>query len=775
MTEDERSATPTRSITPASGSDDSDSGKKKHKAPKPRRKVIYKLAMGEKGWIKPNFTKFVLKIGRRGAKGDTARAYCTNNITPRFMVEFYKQADLDDEETKKTQYEADYAIYVYLSNLWKKERKRIRKLDGPDDGSAPGPTKFHPQYYWADAHGEEIAAELEKKIGDQPSLAGDVGLWRHTVSELFKAKSPEEQSKWKNQAEREKAKHKVVAKAKEPLSDKEKMLFIKDWCGQMESLVKLGESRGGIQTLIHFGTPDVKEVNGEEKKIMKFTSYTSKQSSSYTRTKDFNDGEEKFGHYVAENMGAWAERCIPIAITPADDGAPVIPELPENPVLSLLRALVRSGMKAHWLYAAGQGKVPWTEISQAIAEGKYDWITKDRLPTEKLPSGKRVRFVDPGDMTIDECLIWLRHLKRRQLAGSDTSMNFQFQQVYATRTHVFPEWTKSHHKQPTRRAQVDVYVVQYKGYLDRPETYDPIPYDDNSWDYFYRDTGKAGLIHWVGLPSRPKAPVPPVVSSSEVEAYQNWFDAIKETQEGCYKQIFSSLDLVNRLDRGISLIAQDELWRLANQKPREVPLAIPQNPPPPSMLQQWLASPWVVSYLLAPHEMERTGSPTFFEDWQHRMRSGPLYHPLSKTYRGGRLGLVWVIRGILKHLATVGAAAGVLKLPKEAPTGSDFSQLTLTDWDRAVKWLAAWHSLLEEACQSLELTVRERQKPAIAPSSENDSQPSIGDGGVSDTNVDHTMEPVDEQDTFLPPRAFIPRKAKVSASYLDPYIELDKD
>ena len=43
------------SVTPTLGSN-SKSRKKKIKGSKPRQKVVYKLAVGEKGWIKPNFT-----------------------------------------------------------------------------------------------------------------------------------------------------------------------------------------------------------------------------------------------------------------------------------------------------------------------------------------------------------------------------------------------------------------------------------------------------------------------------------------------------------------------------------------------------------------------------------------------------------------------------------------------------------------------------------------------------------------------------------------------
>ncbi|EUC55735.1 hypothetical protein RSOL_129340, partial [Rhizoctonia solani AG-3 Rhs1AP] len=283
-------------------------------------------------------------------------------------------------------------------------------------------------------------------------------------------------------------------------------------------------------------------------------------------------------------------------------------------------------------------------------------------------------------------------------------------------------------------------------------------------------------MHWLGLPSRPKAPIPPQISNTEVETYQAWFDSIKETQETVYGQIFSILKLVNRLDRGVPIIAQEELWRLANEKLRKIPMSIPQSTPSTSALQQWLASPWVASYLLAPHESGKTGSPTFFEDWQHRSRTGPLYHPLSKTFRGGRLGVAWLIRGLLKHLATVGAAAGVLKLPKDTPPGSDFTRLTLSDWDRGTTWLAAWHSLLEEACHSLESTVRERQKPAVTSSSEVDDRTSVEDGAPFDPKLDHIMGPTEDIDTYSSkPRASIPRKAKASPSYVDPYAELDEE
>lgn len=163
------------------------------------------------------------------------------------------------------------------------------------------------------------------------------------------------------------------------------------------------------------------------------------------------------------------DKAPPAAVTPSKDGFPDIPANYGEQSLRDNRAMVRTAIRAHWRkfsfihrctvpnwmteIAGGQGAVPWKEISDSIDVGEGVWVEGNRLP-------KGGRFVDPCELSLEECRSWLEHLSLHQSDSSEEDRHFQFRQVYACAKHEFPEYSEIVSMQKVRRANNEVNLVR---------------------------------------------------------------------------------------------------------------------------------------------------------------------------------------------------------------------------------------------------------------------------------------------------------------------------
>jgi hypothetical protein len=153
-------------------------------------------------------------------------------------------------------------------------------------------------------------------------------------------------------------------------------------------------------------------------------------------------------------------------------------------------------------------------------------------------------------------------------------------------------------------------------------------------------------------------------------------------------------------------------------------------------------------YTLNPRKTADRNSLVFLEEWQERtLTGGPGYHEPSKTFVGGKNGVVWVVRALLKCLANIGAV-----VPETNVTGPvtrsphfDVTRLALNDWTRCILWLQTWLSALTQSNIILAATSGERQQPSDCIDSVEEAEEAEAEEDMDETGAKKVPTSIDSE------------------------------
>ncbi|EUC58246.1 hypothetical protein RSOL_241260, partial [Rhizoctonia solani AG-3 Rhs1AP] len=680
----------------------------------------YKLSDEHKEWLGDYYPSFKSHIAPRGTtRRPNAKAWVVGTLAPVFITEFHPSlagAERDEKMIKV----AD-SIYVYYSNQWKLDPSR-------DRGDGEEQIRISAENLWAKANPNIVNEALVEHAKEHPDLAGLVGTHRSVVCQFFKALPADEQAQWQTQAQTEREMQALAAK--EELTGDAKKLFSDRFLVRVFKLLKEGEVKAGIHSYAHIATEKEKiiELEGDQADgvTLLINSVLSPGMTGFKDTTEYRDAANQFGEYIRENLNKpVVDQAPPVAVVPSKDGFPEVPTNYSEQSLRDVRAMVRTSIGANWQIAGGNGAVAWTEIAKSIEEGLDDWVEVDRMP-------KDARFIDPGDMTIDECRSWLSHLSLRQTEGSDESTHFQFRQVYTCARHEFPEYTEVIGREKARRSNSDVHLVRLRGYYRKPNTFGAIKYPESTWRY----------VRYLRSLTR-LAPTP-VIDKQETSIYLNWFRGLETDDAEVFNLIRAIITSVNKLERYAPLNAETELWTDPDGKSLKVPLAIPQSPPIEKDIEVFTQRFWAHRSLFGLLEGFEEGEFGFFCRWQELQRTGTLYDPVTKTFRGGKLGIAWPMRGLLKVTANIGATLGKIEPPKEAPADYNLGGPRQEDWKTCVKMLGEWRELLDKAVSNLSVILPDKSRlsalvtlpKAEAPKPRKRKAKNVKHGGVKDSDIE---------------------------------------
>ncbi|CAE6430765.1 unnamed protein product [Rhizoctonia solani] len=203
----------------------------------------------------------------------------------------------------------------------------------------------------------------------------------------------------------------------------------------------------------------------------------------------------------------------------------------------------------------------------------------------------------------------------------------------------------------------------------------------------------------------------PVIDKNETSVYLGWFRGLETDDAEVFNLVRAVITVTNKLERYAPINAENELWFDPDGEPLSVPLVIPQSPPVDNDVEVFTRRFWAHRTLFGRVDgSEEEGSFSFFGKWHESQSEGPLYDHVTKTYRGGKLGIAWNTRGLLKVTANIGAALGKIEPPKEAPADYNLGGPRIEDWNKCVHWLREWREHVDKAVANLSLIIPDRTR-----------------------------------------------------------------
>lgn len=118
----------------------------------------------------------------------------------------------------------------------------------------------------------------------------------------------------------------------------------------------------------------------------------------------------------------------------------------------------------------------------------------------------------------------------------------------------------------------------------------------------------------------------------------------------------------------------------------------------------------------------------YLEEWiEKTLSGGPIWHTTSGTFLGGQRGIVWVVLGLVKVLANVGASIGRFDKLVEPPANYELDRMTERHWNRIVFWLGKLKEALAASRSILAKTASQRLRPAESSDAEDLEEAEGGD------------------------------------------------
>ncbi|KAG8755119.1 hypothetical protein FRC12_010991 [Ceratobasidium sp. 428] len=473
-------------------------------------------------WVDEYQNAYNLRLGNKGDPNG-AFAWVRSHITSKFLDEWFPELDQDDREEFRPY--VDATINQRLNNRSNCTNVADPTVEwDPNSDSMPGAAL----YIWHHENPGVFDDVWLPMCREDPSLIKNPGARRSLVTEMWK-KLPEAeklpyQTRW--QEMKRVADNRVV-------EGEEKIPFLNDVTRKVSSMARRAEQRGKVFMEARIAI----EVNG----ILHIRQVGSRLGEKYLAS----DGGatalstlEEWLKAQIESMSAKPQPDVAISPNREEHMRPSFPDLEEHqPLLQLLRSMVRTAISAIWQLHGGTGHVPYKDISEAIAKGDYSWIPKESLR-------KGAPWKESGYLTKDECQVWLKHLANWDFGSSATE--FRFAKVYVDSGNPKPAHPEAASIRESTRSGQSAWIAVYEKPIAHPQNVHPIYYPRASWEYLYFLLDQPpGLSHWRGLPSRSESEAFKPISDEEYETLLLLFDGA----DGEFRDLVADILLsVNKME-----------------------------------------------------------------------------------------------------------------------------------------------------------------------------------------------------------------------------------
>ncbi|KAF8593496.1 hypothetical protein BDV93DRAFT_566489 [Ceratobasidium sp. AG-I] len=662
-------------------------------------------------WLEQYKVVYRSNVTTKGTRTRPATEWVKNNILQPFIDEFFSNLT----EDQKTRYKVLVwrSLYNWLNNSTSSSDK-VAKMNPPT-------FRICKQWVWSADHRDFVDQEWRKKCGGDNSLLNNIGARRSFTLKLFQSQSAEVQRTYVEKCADMKAKAKMRGEL-DANSTKEVM---KDALRKITALGRELETKAGLYL--------VANVAGRVGNMMQVKQAGSPLGIAYLDGPAGRKSGALLGDWLLEQEDQGGDGGDPSpAVCPLsfENKHPVIPDIDSDEMLlPLCRSFVRTYWSAIWQRQGGGGKVPYSEIEKAPEQ----WVDPARCPPG-------VVFQDPAQLLISPALDWITHLRGWQTTGFPEEKLFCFKRVYTPGIKDFPSCPEASERVESERSGKPVWLVTYSTYPKSAQNSRPIHYPPPSWSYFYflqsgqgPSDAKAGPDHWNGLPSRLEdepSNQNAVFSSEEIELVRSWFkdcdDDVKALVEALMKAVADMEDKVPVwTDLGI--------WEKAGDDVHTLPWLFPYLAPGDRSRAgfDYLNEFWMPQeYSLPFFKTDDRNTLAYLENWfDLALTSAPSCHLRSKTLVGGKNGVIWIARALLRCLGTIGAVIPDAKVsaPTPVPTLFNVKRISVNDWEHAQQWCTMLLSSITDSNILLAWSCDERRQPAEEHSApENIDDPALG-------------------------------------------------
>ncbi|KAG9073908.1 hypothetical protein FRC06_011078, partial [Ceratobasidium sp. 370] len=372
-------------------------------------------------------------------------------------------------------------------------------------------------------------------IKEKPELRGNVSEFRTVVCNLFKALPAEVKESYSQKFQDRKRDIQAGV-----VTDEKKAQYVAHMMKKIDAILREAERQAGVFFEGNLGIV----TNG----LLDIHRISTPLGKSFLTSEPGISSHALVQGWLVANLGKFDARPIPArAVIPVRQEymRPQIPDMTEHrPTLQLTRSWVRTLFSVIYQLCGGAGGVPYKEIEDAIANNDYSWIPKDCIP-EGVP------FKEPGYMTLDQTLAWLKRFEDWRIGSSSVF----FTKVYTADCETKPSVDQASSREVVTRNGVPVWLVQYTGPVTVPQNVKAVYYPSRSWDYFYflqegrngSSDPTLGRDHWNGLPSRTESdqPLQGQIGAEEREVIDKIFAGCNDEVR---KTVGALIDAVNKME-----------------------------------------------------------------------------------------------------------------------------------------------------------------------------------------------------------------------------------
>ncbi|KAF8593629.1 hypothetical protein BDV93DRAFT_516423 [Ceratobasidium sp. AG-I] len=664
-------------------------------------------------WLEQYKTVYCSRVTVKGTRTDPATDWVKDNITQPFINEFFPQLTPDQK--------ARFTILIWRS-LYNWLNNNTSK---PDQIAKKNSTiaRFCTQWVWAADYKDHVDQEWRKNCNGNASLLQNIGARRSFVLKLFQSQPPEVKRTYKEKCADMKAKSKLRGELDAESTEE----VMKDALRRLAALGRELENSAGLYL--------VASVAGRVGNMMQVKQAGSPLGLAFLDGPAGRKSGALLGDWLLEHEDHCADGGDPgPAVCPSsfENQHPVIPDAEADEiVLALGRSLVRTYWTAMWQREGGAGRVPYSEIEKESQR----WVDPARCPLG-------VPFQDPARMLLTHALAWIKHLQGWQVRNVLQENLFFFKRILTSGLDDYPRCPEASERTETERNGKPVWLVTYSNYVEAPQNSKPISYPPASWSYFYYlqsghgpSDPSVGPNHWNGLPSWSEDEI--VHSNArfgtdEFELTAAWFKDCDEARD----LINHLMEAVNVMGDKIPLSTDLGIWERGAGEPHELPLLLPYLAPGDlsGAGLAYLSEFWMpFEYSLLFNQTDPKNTLGYLETWLDKaLTNRPSYHLRSKTLVGGKNGVIWIIRSLIRCLASIGAILPSIPVsaPTPPPAKYDDTRIATNDWTRAILWCNMWLSALTQSNITLGTSCDERRKPEEEILPEAADEPAAGSSNI---------------------------------------------
>ncbi|QRV77074.1 hypothetical protein RhiJN_05089 [Ceratobasidium sp. AG-Ba] len=672
-------------------------------------------------WLEPFQDEYASHVGKKGAP-DSAFHWVRSTITNQFLDYWFPTL------SKQIREEFRPWIGTSINSRFNNVSNSPNVTDPLESGKAPSSA----MYLWTRENQAMVDESWAAECMQNPKLINNPGKRRSHVSTLWGGLTAAQKQPYMQRYAELKAE---FANRKVPTEQQQK--FFNDLVKKQSSVARGAERQSAVFVLTTLATA----IDG----VLTIKQVGSPLANQFLKTDEAHTMMDMIGGFLNESIGSLERQCEgdpPVAVTPVrnENMRPLIPDVSEHhPTLQLMRSMIRTTISAIWQLHGGIGPVPYKEIVDAMEEGDYSWIPQECLP-------KDAALKESGYFTVKESLVWLRHLALWKFGASPTT--FRFTKTYSLNRSPL-SGSEVSHRVPTTRNNKPAWISTFDAPINYPQNVHPVSYPRASWEYLYfikKDI--IGLEHWAGLPSRSASDETPADSISPDESA-----TLDEMFAGSREDICGTVNrLVNALRKHESLLPvwdAEGLWKNIDGR-TTVPTALPFVQPIGLNVgllfwrQEWLPGEYFQRLKLG-RELSRID---YVESWLDSVLEEIARHARSGTLIGGKNGIVWAARLVIKITANAAAltqGTGVtFRVP--LPANCDPKHLGSTTLGIALEWANDLAGAIEKSIEILEVSWPERSRPE----------------DVELDKAEDTQDPLDPKDSVDPGDTFDPEPPSTS-------------